>query len=411
MRVVVTGMGVISPIGNDVQTYWKNLVKGVCGIEKIEDPLVDELPCKVWALVKDFNPALYEIEPAMVRKQDKFTLFGIAAAHQAVAESGIKSGENVDPSRFGVIFGSGVGGFYTIEKETVKMDLEGPKWISPQFVPSMVTNTAAAYISIRNNAQGPCFSMSTACATSTHCIGEAFRTIKHGYADVIVCGGSEAPCFPMSVAAFGNMKALAKNENPLRASLPFNAERTGFVLGEGSGALVLESYEHAVARGAHIIAEVTGFSSTSDAFHITAPRMDGTTQAVAIKEALKQSRYCGRNDLLHINSHGTGTAMNDVVETKAFHLALGRNAGKALINSTKSMTGHLLGGAGAIEAIATILALRNQTVPPTIGLDHVDPECDLNYTPNKAVSAPLTIAISDSLGFGGHNSCVAFRKL
>lgn len=409
MRVVVTGMGVVSPIGNDIKTYWKNLSKGVCGIDRIDDPLVGELPCKVWALVKDFDPSLYGIEPAMVRKQDKFTLFGIAAAEQAVRQSGIKSGENVNPSRLGVLFGSGVGGFYTIEKETARMETEGPKWISPQFIPSMVTNTAAAYISIRNNAQGPCLSISTACATSTHSIGEAFRTIKHGYADVMICGGSEAPCFPMAVAAFGNMKALTKSDDPLRASLPFNSQRSGFVLGEGGGALVLESYEHAVARGAKILAEVTGFSSSSDAYHITAPRMDGTTQAAAIKEALRQSHYCGRHDLLHINSHGTATAMNDVVETKAFHLALGRNAGKAIINSTKSMTGHLLGGAGAIEAIAAILALQNQLVPPTIGLDEVDPECDLNYTPNKAISAPITIAVSDSLGFGGHNSCLAFR--
>lgn len=409
MRVVITGMGVVSPIGNDIGTYWNNLTKGVCGIEKIDDPLLPELPSKVWALVKNFDPAAFGIEPAMVRKQDKFTLFAIAAAEQAICQSGIESGVNVEPSRFGVCFGSGVGGFYTIEKEAVKMDKEGPRWISPQFIPSMITNTAAAYISIRNNAQGPCMSISTACASSTHCIGEAYRSVKHGYADVVLCGGSEAPCFPMSVAAFGNMKALSKSIDPLRASLPFNSERGGFVLGEGSGAMVIESYEHAVKRGATILAEITGFGSTSDAYHITAPRMDGSTQAIAIRDALKQSHYCGRRDVLHINSHGTGTAMNDVVETKAFHIALGRNAGKALINSTKSMTGHLLGGAGAIEAVAAVLALRNQTVPPTIGLDKIDPECDLNYTPNKAVSAPLTIALSDSLGFGGHNSCLAFR--
>ena len=411
MRVVVTGMGIISPIGNDIKTYWKNLVGGVCGITKIEDPLYDELPSKVWGLVKDFNPDAFGIEPAMVRKQDKFSLYAIAAAKQAVDQSGIVSGENVDPSRFGVYFGSGIGGFETIRRDSVKMENDGPKWVSPQFVPTMIPNIAAGHIAIRNNAQGPCFSISTACATGTHCIGEAYRAVKHGYADVMITGGAEAPCVPMSVAAFGNMKALTKEQDPLRASLPFNVDRGGFVLAEGAGALVLESYDHAVKRGATILAEVCGFGSTCDAYHVTAPRPDGSTQAAAIKAALKEAGYCGRRDVLHINSHGTGTTLNDSSETKAFHIALGRNAGKAIINSTKSMTGHMLGAAGAAEAIAAILALREGVVPPTIGLDKQDPACDLNYTPLKAVKAPLTMAISDSLGFGGHNSCVAFRKV
>lgn len=411
MRVVVTGMGIISPIGNDIKTYWKNLVGGVCGITKIEDPLYDELPAKVWGLVKDFNPDAFGIEPAMVRKQDKFSLYAIAAAKQAVDQSGIVSGENVDPSRFGVYFGSGIGGFETMRRDSVKMENDGPKWVSPHFVPTMIPNIAAGHIAIRNNAQGPCFSISTACATGTHCIGEAYRAVKHGYADVIITGGAEAPCVPMSVAAFGNMKALTKETDPLRASLPFNVDRGGFVLAEGAGALVLESYDHAVKRGATILAEVCGFGSTCDAYHVTAPRPDGSTQAAAIKAALKEAGYCGRRDVLHINSHGTGTTLNDSSETKAFHIALGRNAGKAIINSTKSMTGHMLGAAGAAEAIAAILALREGVVPPTIGLDKQDPACDLNYTPLKAVKAPLTIAASDSLGFGGHNSCVAFRKV
>ncbi|MCQ2154455.1 MAG: beta-ketoacyl-ACP synthase II [Bacteroidales bacterium] len=411
MRVVVTGMGIISPIGNDIRTYWKNLVGGVCGITKIEDPLYDELPSKVWGLVKDFNPDEFGIEPAMARKQDKFALYAIAAAKQAVDQSGIVSGGNVDPSRFGVYFGSGIGGFETIRRDSVKMENDGPKWVSPHFVPTMIPNIAAGYIAIRNNAQGPCFSISTACATGTHCIGEAYRAIKHGYADVIITGGAEAPCVPMSVAAFGNMKALTKETDPLRASLPFNVDRGGFVLAEGAGALVLESYNHAVKRGATILAEVCGFGSTCDAYHVTAPRPDGSTQAAAVKAALKEAGYCGRRDVLHINSHGTGTPLNDSSETNAFHIALGRNAGKAIINSTKSMTGHMLGAAGAAEAIAAILALKEGVVPPTIGLDRQDPVCDLNYTPLKAVKAPLTIAVSDSLGFGGHNSCVAFRKV
>lgn len=411
MRVVVTGMGVVSPLGNNVNDLWRNLIDGVCGIEKIEHPLLDEFPSKVWGLVKNFNPTEFGIEPSAVRKQDKFTLYAIAAAKQAMDQSGIVSGENVNPSRFGVYFGTGIGGFETIRRDAIKMEQEGPKWVSPQFVTTMIPNMAAGHISIRHNAQGPCFSISTACATGTHCIGEAYRAIKHGYADVIITGGSEAACVPMGIAAFGNMKALSKSEDPLRASLPFSADRSGFVLAEGAGAIVLESYNHAVKRGATILAEICGYGSTCDAYHVTAPRPDATTQAAAIKDALKQAGYCGRNDNLYINAHGTGTSLNDTCETQAFHLALGRNASKAHISSTKSMTGHMLGAAGAVEAIAAVMALREGMVPPTLGLDNADPACDLDYTPNKAVKTPVTIAISDSLGFGGHNSCVAFRKL
>lgn len=411
MRVVVTGMGVVSPLGNDVDTYFDNLLKGVCAIEKIDDPLYDELPAKVWACIKDFVPASYGIEPIMARKQDKFTLYALASVYQAMKQSGLVSGENIEPGRLGVCFGSGIGGLETLRREAVKMKEDGPKWISPNFVPTMITNAAAGQIAIKHNAQGPCFSISTACATSTHTIGEAYRAIKHGYADAVITGGSESACIPFTVAAFGNMKALTKATDPARASIPFNADRGGFVLGDGSGALVLESYDHAVKRGAAIIAELCGYGSTCDAFHITAPRPDGSTQAAAIKQALKQAGYCGRRDVLYINAHGTGTPLNDSGETRAFHLALGRSASKALISSTKSMTGHLLGAAGAIEAIAAIQTLVTGKVPPTIGLDNPDPECDLNYVPNKSVKAPVTIAISDSLGFGGHNSCVAFRKI
>lgn len=411
MRVVVTGMGVISPVGNNIDTFWKNLLDGVCGISKIEEDCVDELPAKVWALVKDFVPAEYGIEPALARKQDKFTLYALASVYQAMQQSGLVSGENVDPARFGVYYGSGVGGFESMYNGAVKMDHEGPKWVSPQFVPTIITNAAAGYIAIKHNAQGPCFSLSTACATGTHAIGEAYRAIKHGYADAIICGGSEAPCVPMTVAAFGNMKALTKSEDPLKASLPFHAQRGGFVLGEGAGALVLESYYNAVKRGATILAEVTGYGSTCDAHHITAPRADGVTQAAAVSQALTESGFNPMSDNLHINAHGTGTHMNDEYETNAFKIALGDYASKAQICSTKSMTGHLLGAAGAVEAIAAIKALVEGVVPPTIGLDEIDPALDLNYTPLKPVKRALTIAISDSLGFGGHNACVAFRKV
>ena len=250
----------------------------------------------------------------------------------------------------------------------------------------------------------------TACATSTHAIGEAFRAIKHGYADAIIAGGSEAPLIPLAIAGFANAKALSRSENPKYSSLPFNKNRGGFVMGEGAAMLVLEEYEHAVARGAEIIAEVCGYGNTCDAYHVTAPRPDGKTQAAAIRQALDEAGYTS-DDVLYINAHGTGTALNDVCETMAFKMALGEDAYKAHISSTKGTTGHMLGAAGGVEAVAAVLALKNGIVPPTANLDEVDPECDLNYTPNVAVKADLTMAISDSLGFGGHNGCVAFRKI
>lgn len=410
-RVVVTGMGVISPIGNDVKTYWDNLINGTCGIDVIKSFPTDDLPAKVAGEVKDFDPAQYEIEPPFARKQDRFTLYAVAAAWQAMKESGLDASEggNIDPFRLGVYVGSGIGGFSTQVRETEKLIKEGPRWVSPLFVPTMISNIAAGNIAIRNNACGPCLPVSTACATSTHTIGEAYRAIKHGYADAIIAGGSEAVVMPLAIAGFANAKALSREENPLRASLPFNKERGGFVLGEGAAILVLEEYERAVARGADILAEVCGYGNTCDAYHVTAPRPDGTTQAQALKMALEEAAYTS-DDCLYINAHGTGTALNDVGETRSFKLALGDDAYKAHISSTKGHTGHLLGAAGAIEAVASVLALKYSTVPPTLGLDVPDPDCDLDYTPLKPVSADLTIALSDSLGFGGHNACVAFRK-
>ena len=410
-RVVVTGTGIISPVGNDVKTYWKNIVEGVCGIELITSFPTDDLPAKVAGEVKDFNPADYEIEPGFARKQDMFTIYAVAAAWQAVKESGLVSAEdgNIAPERFGVYVGSGIGGFKTIEKETLKMDNEGPRWVSPLFIPTIISNIAAGNIAIRNNACGPCMPVVTACATSTHAIGEAFRAIKHGYADAIIAGGSEAPLIPLAIAGFANAKALSRSENPKYSSLPFNKNRGGFVMGEGAAMLVLEEYEHAVARGAEIIAEVCGYGNTCDAYHVTAPRPDGKTQAAAIRQALDEAGYTS-DDVLYINAHGTGTALNDVCETMAFKLALGEDAYQAHISSTKGTTGHMLGAAGGAEAVAAVLALKNGIVPPTANLDEIDPECDLNYTPNIAVKADLTMAISDSLGFGGHNGCIAFRK-
>lgn len=410
-RVVVTGTGVITPVGNDVQTYWKNLLDAVCGIEVVTSIPTDDLPVKIAGQVKDFDPADYEIEAPFARKQDKFTIYAVAAAWQAVKESGLSSAEggNIDPLRFGVYVGSGIGGFTTQMRETEKILNEGAKWVSPLFIPTMISNIAAGNIAIRNNACGPCLPVVTACATSTHAIGEAFRAIKHGYADAIIAGGAEAVIIPLAIAGFANAKALSRSEDPKYASLPFNKNRGGFVMSEGAAMLVLEEYEHAVARGAEIIAEVCGYGNTCDAHHVTAPRPDGVTQAAAIRQALDEARYTS-DDVLYINAHGTGTALNDVCETQAFKLALGEDAYKAHISSTKGSTGHMLGAAGAAEAVAAVLALRNGIVPPTANLDEIEPECDLNYTPNKPVEAPLTIAVSDSLGFGGHNGCVAFRK-
>lgn len=410
-RVVVTGTGAITPIGNDVQTYWKNLLDGVCGIDFITSIPTDDLPVKIAGEVKDFNPADYEIEPPFARKQDRFTVLAVAAAWQAVRESGLDSSEggNIDPARYGVYVGSGIGGFSTQVRETEKILTEGPKWISPLFIPTMIANIAAGNIAIRNKACGPCLPVVTACATSTHAIGEAYRAIKHGYADAIITGGTEAAVIPLAIAGFANAKALTRAEDPKYASLPFNRNRGGFVLAEGAAMLVLEEYEHAVARGADIIAEVCGYGNTCDAHHVTAPRPDGKTQAAAIRQALDEAGYTS-DDVLYINAHGTGTALNDTAETAAFKTALGEDAFKAHVSSIKGSTGHLLGAAGAAEAVASVLALKNGIVPPTLNLDDVDPECDLDYTPNVPVAAPLTIAISDSLGFGGHNGCVAFRK-
>lgn len=410
-RVVITGMGVVSPVGNDIQTYWDNLLKGVCGIDYIKSIPTEDLPVKIGGEVKDFNPADYGIEPAFARKQDKFTVFAVAAAWQAVRQSGLDASEegNIDPFRYGVYIGSGIGGFSTMMRENEKILKEGPKWISPLFIPTMISNIAAGNVAIRNNACGPCLPVVTACATSTHAIGEAFRAIKHGYADAIIAGGSEAAITSLAIAGFANAKALSRAEDPTYASLPFNRNRGGFVLAEGAAMLILEEYEHAKARGAEILGEISGYGNTCDAYHVTAPRPDGKTQSMAIRSALDEAGYTS-DDVLYINAHGTGTALNDVSETLAFKLALGEDAYKAHISSTKGAMGHMLGAAGAAEAVASVLALKNGIMPPTVNLDEADPECDLNYTPKEAVKADLTMALSDSLGFGGHNGCLVFRK-
>ncbi len=413
-RVVITGMGVISPVGNDVITFWDNLCNGVCGIESIKAFPTDNLPVGIAGIIKDFKPEEYGMDKPFIRKQDLFTQYGVAAAYQAMKQSGLVSqgdGQNIDPFRLGVYFGSGIGGFATQYREIAKM-IEDPsgQWISPLFIPTMISNIAAGHIAIMHHAEGPCLDIVTACATSTNAMGEAFRAIRNGYADAIITGGCENATIPIGIVGFANAKALSRATDPKYASLPFNANRAGFVMADGSAALVLEEYEHAKARGAQILGEMVGYGNTCDAYHSTAPRPDGTTQAKCIELALEEAGFDKEKDNLYINAHGTGTKLNDVAETLAYKNALGDFAYKAHISSIKSMTGHMFGAAGAAEAIATILALRDGICPPTINLDTPDPECDLDYTPNKAVKTDLTLGISDSFGFGGHDACVAFRK-
>ena len=413
-RVVITGMGVVSPVGNDVPTFWKNLLAGVCGIDFIRDFPTEELPVKIAGLVKDFDPLAYGMDKAFARKQDRFALYGVAAAVQAVADAALATdgdGANIDPFRLGVYVGSGIGGFETQYREALKMT-EDPSghWVSPLLIPTMISNIAAGHVAIRTGAKGPCLDIVTACATSSHCLGEAFRAIRHGYADAIIAGGCEHMVTPLGIAGFANAKALSRAEDPQYASLPFNANRGGFVMGDGAAVLVLEELEHALARGAKIYGEMVGYGNTCDAYHATAPRPDGSTQSHCITLALREAGYDPAKDKLYINAHGTGTHLNDLAETQAYKIALGQDAYKARISSIKSMTGHMFGAAGAAEAIATVLALREGVIPPTIHLDAPDPECDLDYTPNAAVRADVTLGISDSLGFGGHNACLAFRK-
>lgn len=406
-RVVVTGLGIVSPIGNDVPAFWQNLKAGKCGIDKITKFDPSEHKVKIAAEVKDFNPLLY-MEKLDVMRSDEYTQYAMAAVGQAMDDSGIYG--TVAPERIGVYFGTGTGGINTIISEHKKMIEKGPRRVSPYFVPMMIANMAAGMIAIRYGCKGAAMPAVTACASGSNAIGEAMRMIRHGYADAMIAGGAEASVNELSLSGFANMQALSTSENPLESSLPFDARRKGFVMGEGSGAVILENYEHAKKRGAHIYAELCGYGSTCDAYHITAPEPDGEGGARAISDALAEAGI--DTDKIYINAHGTGTPMNDKTETKAIKKALGEiRAHKVLISSTKSMTGHMLGAAGAAEAVAAILAMNEGIIPPTIGLVEPDPECDLDYVPLTARKAEIDLAISISLGFGGHNACLAFKKI
>ena len=406
-RVAVTGLGVISPVGNSVEEFWQALLAGKNGIGPITRFDTEEFKVKIAAEVKDFDPSAY-MDKDVVRKNDLFTKYAVAAAVQAMADSGLEG--KVDPSRLGVYFGTGVGGIKTLTDEQDKMHERGARRVSPLFIPMMIANMAAGVIAIRFGAKGPCLPVVTACSTGSNEIGEAFRAIKYGYADAIIAGGAEAAITPIAVAGFTNCMALNTCNDPERASIPFDKERGGFVIGEGAGALVLEEYEHAVARGATIYAELKGYGNTCDAHHMTAPLPDGSGGAGAISLAVEEAG-AGTAKGIYINAHGTGTPLNDKSETLSIKRALGEERARgALISSTKSMTGHMLGAAGAVEAVAAVLALKTGNIPPTIGYRVPDEECDLNYVPNKAVQADVDLALSISLGFGGHNACLAFVR-
>jgi len=407
-RVVITGMGAVTPIGCTVDAYWDNLKKGTCGIDYITKFDTSDYRVKVAAEIKDFDPSLY-MEKSEIRRSDKFVQYAIAAATQAVTDSDIEN--KVTPERFGVYFGSGTGGFDTFVAEHNQLLNRGPLRVSPHFIPKMIINMAAGNIAIKFGAKGPCIAVSTACATGTTAIGEAYRAIKGGYADAIIAGGVEASISPLAVAAFMNCMALSESDDIHAASIPFDKRRNGFVMGEGAGALMVEDYDHAVARGARIYAEVVGYGSTCDAFHVTAPDDSAESSSRAIAECMQEAGNSYLPEKIYINAHGTSTPLNDKTETKAFKNVFGDEAYKLHISSTKSMTGHLLGAAGAVEGIAAVLALSENTVPPTIGYQEKDEECDLDYTPNTAVRTELDLALSTSLGFGGHNACVAFAKI
>ena len=407
-RVVVTGMGAVTPLGNNVADTWNGLRTGKNGIDHITLFDTEKFKAKLAAEVRIFDPGQY-LEVNDVLRTDRYTQFAVASAQQAVDESGIAG--KVDPDRFSVLFGTGIGGINTFETEHTKLLEKGPRRVSPLFIPMMISNMAAGMIAIRHDCRGTAMPIVTACASGSNAIGEAMRLIRHGYADAVITGGTEAAVTPSAVAGFVNMQALSTSDDPNAASLPFDSRRGGFVIGEGSVAFVLEEYEHAVNRSARIYGEICGYGTTCDAYHITAPHPEARGGAKAMTDAMAEAGYTAE-DTVYVNAHGTGTPMNDAIETIAIKKALGEEkAREAFVSSTKSMTGHMLGAAGAIEALACIFALQESIIPPTINLNEQDEACDLNCVPNTAVKTPVTLALSNSLGFGGHNACLAFRKV
>ena len=408
-RVVVTGLGSITSLGHDVDAFWASLVAGRCGIQRVSlfDP--SDFASQIGAEVRDWDVTKH-MDPKEARRNDRYTHFGFVAAKQAFADSGLDMAKE-DGDRVGVMIGSGIGGMYTFESQLKVLAERGPRKVSPFTIPSLIGNMCAGLVAIEYGARGPNFGVVSACATGTHAIGEAAHAIRRGDADVMIAGGSEAAITPFAYASFCAMKAMStNNQAPEKASRPFDRNRDGFIMGEGAGMLVLESLEHARARGARIYCELAGYAATCDAFHITQPDPEGKGLSMAMKRALA-SAGTAPEEIDYINAHGTSTPYNDKFETLAIKKVFGEHARKVAISSTKSMTGHLLGAAGGIESVVSVKVLQNQTLPPTINLDDPDPDCDLDYVPNVARSASVKAVLSNNLGFGGQNAAVVFRAL
>lgn len=406
-RVVITGMGAITPIGNDVESFWQGLKDKKVGIAPITYFDTTDYKCKLAAEVKGFNAKDY-MDPKAARRMEAFSQFAVAASKEALEHSGIDM-EKEDPYRVGVCVGSGIGSLQAMEKDIQKLLEKGPSRVNPLLVPLMISNMAAGNVAIQFGLKGKCFNVVTACATGTHSIGEAFRSIQYGEADVMVAGGAEASITPIGIAGFTSLTALNTTDDPARASIPFDEDRNGFVMGEGAGVVVLESLEHAKARGANILAEIVGYGATCDAFHITSPAEDGSGAARAMENAIKDAGL-KPEDIDYVNAHGTSTHHNDLFETKAIKLALGEHAKKVKINSTKSMIGHLLGAAGGVEFITCVKSIEDGYVHATVGLKKPGEGCDLDYTQGDGVAMDVNVAISNSLGFGGHNASLIVRK-
>ncbi|MDR2869352.1 MAG: beta-ketoacyl-ACP synthase II [Deferribacteraceae bacterium] len=407
-RIVITGMGLISPVGNTVEENWNGILAGKSGIGPITHfELPEGFPVTFAGEVKNFDPEKYNIDKKEARRYDGFILYAMAAAEMAMANSGLKEFNN---ERAGVLIGSGIGGFQTICDTQTDYIKSGHRKVSPFFIPGSIINMAAGLVSIRHKLLGPNIGIVTACTTGTHALGEAAKCIERGDADIMLAGGTEAPIVPIAAAGFANMKALSRrNDAPEKASRPFDKDRDGFVMAEGAGMLVLESLEHAQARGATIYAEVAGYGASSDAYHITAPDETGQGARRAMSEALRDGGI-KPEEVGYINAHGTSTEYNDMLETKAIKELFGAHAYKLFVSSTKSMTGHMLGAAGATEAIFCVLALQNGIIPPTINLDNPDERCDLNYVPHKPINAEIKYALSNSFGFGGTNGSILLKK-
>ena len=406
-RVVITGLGAITPIGNNVQEFWEGLKNSKCGIDEITLFDTSKYKVKLAGEIKNYNPEEHFDKKAS-KRLDRYTQLAMIAAREAMADSKIDM-EKEDATRFGVAISSGIGGLQSIESNVITLYEKGPDRVSPMYIPMAISNMATGNVAIEIGAKGESFCMTTACASATHTIGECYRIIKHGYQDVMITGGTEASITPTGISGFTNIKALSQTQDKTRASIPFDKERNGFVMGEGAGLIILEELEHARKRGAKIYAEIVGYGASSDAYHITSPAPEGEGGARAMENAIKDANL-KPEEITYINAHGTSTHLNDSCETSAIKKALGEASKKVMVSSTKGHTGHLLGAAGGVEAIVCVKAIDEGIVPPTIGYKVPDEECDLDIVPNKARKAEVTVAMSNSLGFGGHNSSIIFKK-